>query len=70
MPVDRIPKPYFVNEGDIFYFTHFEGDKHSLLYHFYLGSYKVIYGFYRGLEDEDHYPVNVLLKGRSDSYRI
>jgi urea transporter len=56
-------KAYFVNEGDLFYFSHFEGDKKSLLYHFYLGSYKVIYGFYRGLKIEDHYPVNVLTKG-------
>jgi urea transporter len=56
-------KAFFVNEGDIFYFTHFEGDKHSLLYYFYLGSYKVIYGFYRGMKVEDHFPINVLARG-------
>ena len=54
---------YFVNEGDSFYFTHFEGDKRSLLYYFYLGSYKVIFGFYRGLNITDHFPVNALIRG-------
>jgi urea transporter/murein DD-endopeptidase MepM/ murein hydrolase activator NlpD len=56
-------KAFFINEGDMFYFTHFEGDKHSLLYYFYLGSYKVIYGFYRGLKVDDHYPLSVLARG-------
>jgi urea transporter len=56
-------KAYFINEGDLFYFTHYEGDKRSLLYSFYLGSYKVIYGFYRGLKIEDHFPVSALTKG-------
>jgi urea transporter/murein DD-endopeptidase MepM/ murein hydrolase activator NlpD len=56
-------KAYFVNEGDIFYFTHFDGNKQSLLYYFYLGSYKVIYGFYRGLKVEDHFPQNALSRG-------
>jgi urea transporter/murein DD-endopeptidase MepM/ murein hydrolase activator NlpD len=56
-------RAFFINEGDLFYFTHFEGDKKSLLYYFYLGSYKVIYGFYRGLKIEDHFPVNTLTKG-------
>jgi urea transporter len=56
-------KAFFVNEGDLFYFTHFEGDKQSLLYYFYLGSYKVIYGFYRGLKVEDHFPVSTLMQG-------
>jgi hypothetical protein len=56
-------KAFFVNEGDMFYFTHFEGDKRSLLYYFYLGCFKVIYGFYRGLQVEDHFPLNVLSRG-------
>jgi urea transporter len=54
---------YFVNEGDLFYFTHFEGDTSSLLFYFYLAGYKVIYGFYRGLKIEDHFPVSALTKG-------
>jgi urea transporter len=56
-------KAYFVNEGDLFYFTHFEGDKRSLLYYFYLGSYKVIFGFYKGLKLEDHFPLNAISNG-------
>lgn len=56
-------KAFFVNESDLFYFTHFEGNRRSLLYYFYLGSYKVIYGFYRGLKIEDHFPASALISG-------
>ncbi len=56
-------RAYFVNEGDLFYFTHFEGNKDALLYYFYLGSYKVIYGYYKGLEIEDSFPVSAMAGG-------
>ncbi len=32
---------YYVNDGSMFYFTAFYGDKKSLLYYFYLSAYKV-----------------------------
>jgi murein DD-endopeptidase MepM/ murein hydrolase activator NlpD len=32
---------YYVNDGTMFYFTAFYGDKKSLLYYFYLSAYKV-----------------------------
>ncbi|HNV53203.1 MAG TPA: urea transporter, partial [Tenuifilaceae bacterium] len=32
---------YFVNDGVNFYFTHFEGDKKSLLYYFYLAAFRL-----------------------------
>jgi len=56
-------RAFFVNEGDLFYFTHFEGNKNALLYFFYLGSYKVIYGYYKGLEIEDSFPVSAMAGG-------
>jgi len=56
-------KAYFIKENELFYFTHFEGDKKSLLFYFYLGSYKVIFGFYRGLKIRDQFPINVLSRG-------
>ncbi|UOE51233.1 urea transporter [Mucilaginibacter sp. SMC90] len=34
---------YFVNNGPMFYFTSFYGDRTSLLYYFYLAAYKVIF---------------------------
>jgi hypothetical protein len=49
---------YFRNDGDIHYFTHFEGDRLSLLFRFYLGAYKVMMGYYRNLKVNDQYPVN------------
>ena len=33
---------YYVNDGNLLYFTHFEGSKNSILYYFYLGFYKII----------------------------
>ena len=53
-------KAYFRDTGDIFYFTHFEGDKNSLLFYFYLGAYKVPKGAYKNMIIEDHYPLSAL----------
>ncbi len=53
-------KAWFKNDGKIHYFTHFEGDKKSLLFYFYLGAYKVISGFYKSLKIEDNYPIHAL----------
>jgi len=55
-------KAYYVNEGDLFYFTHYEGSRKSLLYMFFLGSYRVIFGFYRNLRLTDRFPVHILTR--------
>ena len=49
-------KAYFKNDGSLFTFTGFDGDKKSLLFAFYIGAYKVLTGFYKGLEIKDTYP--------------
>ncbi len=51
-------RAWFRNDGDIHYFTHFEGDRSSLLFRFFLGAYKVMMGYYRNLLVRDQYPVN------------
>jgi urea transporter len=51
-------KAWFRNDGEIHYFTHFEGDRESLLFRFYLGAFKVMMGYYRNLDVHDVYPVN------------
>jgi urea transporter/murein DD-endopeptidase MepM/ murein hydrolase activator NlpD len=51
-------KAYFRNDGDIHYFTHFEGNRTTVLYKFFLGAYKVLMGYYPGLLVKDHFPVN------------
>jgi len=56
-------KAYFHNDGNLFYFTHFEGDKNSFLYYFYLGAYKVVMGFYNKLEVTDSYPLHAFKPG-------
>jgi len=56
-------KAFFVNESDIFYFTHFEGNKTSLLFYFYIGSYKAVFGFYDRMKIDDQFPLNILVKG-------
>lgn len=45
---------YFVNDGNVFYFTDFEGDRKSLLYNFYLLAYKVVLGHYEKLTINDY----------------
>jgi len=44
---------YFYNNGTVFYFTDFSGNKNSLLFHFYSGSYKVLLGYYKGIKIEE-----------------
>jgi len=51
-------RAYFYNDGEIHYFTHFEGDKGSLLFRFFLAAYKVMMGYYKNMTVRDHYPVN------------
>ncbi len=51
-------RAYFRNDGDIHYFTHFEGDRSSLLFRFFMGAYKIMMGFYPNLLVRDNFPVN------------
>ena len=44
---------YFINDGILFYFTGFEGDRNSLLYHFYLSAQRILLGNYQGLTVKD-----------------
>jgi len=53
-------KAWFKNDGSIHYFTHFEGNKNSLLFYFYLGAYKITSGFYKGMKISDSYPIHLL----------
>lgn len=55
---------YFVNDGTLFWFTDYEGDTTCGLFHFYLATYKVLLGYYPGLEIADRLPSNMLI-GRS-----
>jgi len=56
-------KAWFKQESDMFYFTHFQGNKHSYLYYFFLGTFRVAFGFYRNMKVKDTYPANVMAKG-------
>ena len=51
-------RAYLYNDGEIHYFTHFDGDKTSLLFQFYLATYKIMMGYYRNLLVRDNFPVN------------
>lgn len=51
-------RAFFEEDGALLFFTHFEGDRSSLLYYFYLAAYKVQIGYYQGLELKDCYPLN------------
>ena len=44
---------YFVNDGTMFYFFDFEGARNSLLFQFYLASYRVLLGCHEGVVVND-----------------
>jgi len=44
---------YFINNGTVFYFTDFYGDKKSFLHSFYLGAHKVLMGYYQNIIIDD-----------------
>ncbi|MDF1546242.1 MAG: urea transporter [Bacteroidales bacterium] len=53
---------YFFNDGSLLLFKNFVGDRKSALYHFYLAAYNVPFGFYKALQIEDSFPVNLIFK--------
>lgn len=54
---------YFVNDGVYFYFTHFEGDKNSLLYNFYLAAFRLPLVIIEGSTTTDYLPANKTFNG-------
>lgn len=54
---------YFVNNGTLFYFTDFYGDKDSLLHHFYKGVHKVLLGYYPEVQVKDQLIITDLFSG-------
>ncbi len=48
---------YFINDGTMFYFTDFEGNKNSLLFYFYLSAYRQLLGYYSQIEVNDNVPL-------------
>ena len=52
-------KAWFNNIGDIFYFTSYKGKSNSLLYFFYLATFKLAKVFYAGMVINDTYPLNI-----------
>ncbi|MFZ4547656.1 MAG: urea transporter [Bacteroidales bacterium] len=51
---------YYVNDGSMFYFTAFYGNKKSLLYYFYLSVYRVFLGNPDSFEVRDAMPLNII----------
>jgi len=54
---------FFVNDGVYFYFTHFEGDKKSLLYSFYLAAFRLPLVIIEGSNNTDYLPANKTFNG-------
>ncbi|RPH33901.1 MAG: peptidase M23 [Bacteroidales bacterium] len=54
---------YFHNDGVFFYFTHFEGDRKSLLYSFYLAAFRIPLIYIDGYKLTDYLPVNQTFNG-------
>jgi urea transporter len=54
---------YFQNDGVYFSFTHFDGDRDSLLYAFYLAAFRVPLTYVEGVATEDWLPANRTFRG-------
>jgi len=57
-------RAYFKSDDAMLHFIHFEGDRKSLLYFFYLAAYKISFGFYNNLVLHDSLPVNMIFHPR------
>ena len=55
-------KAYYHNDGTLFYFTQFEGKRSSLLYAFYLGSFRVLQSSELNVEISDEVPLHLYEK--------
>ncbi len=51
---------YFINDGNLMFFTHYSGDKSCLLYYFFMAAFQVQQGFYQDLSITDKYPLNLI----------
>ncbi|HEX2974573.1 MAG TPA: M23 family metallopeptidase, partial [Bacteroidales bacterium] len=54
---------WFVNDGTMFYFTAFHGNRESLLYIFYLGAYRILLGYHDDITVNDIIPLHNILPG-------
>ncbi len=53
---------YFINDGNLLYFTHYSGKKNTLLYYFFLSAFQIPQGYYQDLEVIDQYPLNLIFR--------
>ncbi|KAB2879457.1 peptidoglycan DD-metalloendopeptidase family protein [bacterium] len=58
-------KAYFKIDDAMMHFIHFEGDRRSLLYYFYLAAYKVCLGFNKEFVLHDAYPLNMVFNPKN-----
>lgn len=58
--IDTESKAWLKTDGKLFYFTHFEGNRSSILYKFYLSLYQIPLGYYKEIKILDTYPPTVL----------
>ena len=60
--LDTGSKAYFTTDKNLLYFKHFEGDKTSLLYFFFLAVFKLQLGYYQDMVLKDRYPLNLIFR--------
>lgn len=57
---DSDSRAWLKSDGKLFYFTHFEGNRSSILHKFFLSLYQVPLGYYKEIRIHDIYPPTVL----------
>ena len=53
---------WFKNDDNLWYFTHYEGDKSALLYYLFLAAFKLQQGYYQDMVLRDRYPLNLIFR--------
>lgn len=53
---------WIYNDNHVHYFSHFRGDKKTLLFQFFCALYKVQFGYYEQLTITDHIPPNLIFR--------
>lgn len=59
---DSNSRAWFENNDSLFWFSHFEGNRKTFLYEFFLSVFKVPLGLHEGIRVVDPYPINKIFK--------
>ena len=57
--VEKRAKAYFVNDGNVFYFTNFIGNRKTFLFRFFIGAHRIVFHVDDDIKYEDEIPLHL-----------